>query len=105
MSVPLYTRRPCCFALRSGRMSAAGGSNKGVDGASPNPNVTKLLRRINLTEEEEAIAYFTKDEEVEEPFSVEWAIVGEVLSLTPVHMNTVRSAMKPAWGNPVSLQF
>ena len=50
-------------------MSAAGGSSKGVNGASPNPNVTKLLRRINLTREEEAIADFTEDEEVEEPFS------------------------------------
>lgn len=28
-----------------------------------------------------------------------------MLCLTAVHVNTVRSAMKPAWGNPASLKF
>jgi hypothetical protein len=86
-------------------MAAAGGGSKGVDGVSLNPNVTDLLRRLNLTEEEEAITNFTEDGEVEEPSPVEWAIVGKVLSSVPIHMNTVRSAMKPAWGNPVGLKF
>lgn len=36
---------------------------------------------------------------------VEWALVGKVLSPAPVHVSTVRSAMKPAWGNPVGLKF
>lgn len=36
---------------------------------------------------------------------MEWAIVGKVLTPAPVHVNTVRSAMKPAWGNPVGLKF
>lgn len=31
--------------------------------------------------------------------------MGKVLSPSPVHVSTVRSAMKPAWGNPVGLKF
>ena len=48
---------------------------------------------------------FSDDEDEEEPPPVEWAIVGKVLSPAPVHVNTVRSAMKPAWGNPVGLKL
>jgi hypothetical protein len=36
---------------------------------------------------------------------VEWAVVGKVLSPSIVHVATVQSAMKPAWGNPCSLKF
>jgi hypothetical protein len=36
---------------------------------------------------------------------VEWAVVGKVLSPWIVHVATVRSAMKPAWGNPCGLKF
>lgn len=74
-------------------------------GAKPYPNVTDLLRRLNLTEEEEAIADFSDDEEEEDLAHVEWAIVGKVLSPTAVHVNTVRAAMRPAWGNPYGLKF
>lgn len=58
-----------------------------------------------MTEDEEAIADFTDDEEAEESPPVDWAIMGKVLSPTPVHVNTVRSAMRPAWGNPVGLKL
>ena len=40
-----------------------------------------------------------------EPAPVEWALVGKVLSPSPVHVNMVRLVMKPAWGNPVGLKF
>lgn len=63
---------------------------------NPNPNVTDMLRRLNLTEDEEAVLEFSDDEFVDEALPVEWALVGKVLSPTPVHVNTVRSAMKPA---------
>jgi hypothetical protein len=36
---------------------------------------------------------------------MEWVLVGKVLSPTRVHVNTVHSAMTPAWGNPVGLKF
>ena len=48
---------------------------------------------------------FSDAEEEDEPAPVEWALVGKVLSPAPVHVNTVRSAMKPAWGNPIGLKF
>jgi hypothetical protein len=67
--------------------------------------VTDLLRRLNLTEEEGAVADFSDDEEIVPASTVEWALVGKVLSPSPVHVNTVRSAMKPAWGNPVGLKL
>jgi hypothetical protein len=81
----------------------SGGSRDG--GRSLNPNVTDLLRRLNLTEKEEEVVDFCEeeDEEVMEP--VEWALVGKVLSPSPVNVNTVRSAMKPAWGNPIGLKI
>jgi hypothetical protein len=67
--------------------------------------VTELLKRLNLTaEEEEAVAEFSDDENEEATPRVEWALMGKVLSPTPVHVNTIRSAMKPAWGNPVGLK-
>lgn len=80
-----------------------GASEEGGD--TQNPNVTDMLRRLNLTEEEEAVVEFSDIEDEEEPVSVEWALVGKVLSPAPVHVNTVCSAMKPAWGNPVGLKF
>lgn len=86
-------------------MVTAGGGSKGCGEDNPNPNVIDLLRRLNLTEDEEAIADFTDDEEAEESPPVDWAIMGKVLSPTPVHVNTVRSAMRPAWGNPVGLKL
>lgn len=85
-------------------MATAGGSSKGVGEEIPNPNVMDLLRRLNLTEDEEAVVDFTDDED-EESLPVEWAIVGKVLSPSSVHVNTVRSAMRPAWGNPFGLKF
>lgn len=72
---------------------------------NPNSNVTDLLRWLNLTEDEEAVADFTDDEEELELPLVEWAIVGKVLSPSPVHVNMVRSAMKLAWANSVGLKF
>jgi hypothetical protein len=67
--------------------------------------VTDLLRRLNLTEAEEEVVDFCEEEDEEIPAPIEWALVGKVLSSLPVHVNTVRSAMKPAWGNPVGLKI
>ena len=51
------------------------------------------------------MADFSDDEGEAEPPLVEWATVGKVLSMMAVHLSTVRTAMKPAWGNPVGLKF
>lgn len=86
-------------------MASIGGGRKGKGEAHPSSNVTDLLKCLNLTEEEEAIADFSDNEDEMDLPMVEWALVGKVLSPTAVHVNTVRAAMKPAWGNPVGLKF
>lgn len=86
-------------------MATSGGGTGGQGAVNPSPNVTDLLKRLNLTKAEGAVAEFSDDEEVLEEPRLKYAIVGKVLSPTPVHVNTVRSAMKPAWGNPPGLKF
>lgn len=71
----------------------------------PRANVADLLRKLNLTEDEEAIADFSDDEEDAMTPLVEWAVIGKVLSPSIIHVNTIRAAMKPAWGNPHGLKI
>lgn len=76
------------------------------DGGVPaKENVADLLLKLNLTEEEEAVLDFSDDEEEVDRPVVEWAVVGKVLSPSIVNVATVRSAMKPAWGNPSGLKM
>lgn len=35
----------------------------------------------------------------------EHALIGKVLSLVALHVNTIKGAMKPAWGNPLGLEL
>lgn len=92
-------------------MALAGSGGKGNgdgtgDGGDSKTCITDLLRNLNLTEVEEAIEDFSDDEEVNDSSPlVEWAVVGKVLSPSIVHVNTVRAAMKPAWGNPYGLKL
>ena len=74
-----------------------------MEGAKP--NVTDLLWKLNLTENEEAVLDFSDEEEDRATPVVEWAVVGKVLSPSAVHVNTIRAAMRPAWGNPFGLKF
>jgi hypothetical protein len=67
--------------------------------------VSDLLSHLNLKEHEEAIADFSDDEDEEVLPRVEWVLVGKVLSPTPIHVNIMRSAMKPARDNLVGLKF
>lgn len=96
---------PVFFSFYLIAMASAEGGGKGSAGDHQGPNVTDLLNRLNLTEEEGAVVDFSDDDDDAELPAMEWAIVGKVLSPTAVHVNTVRSAMKPAWGNPVALKF
>jgi len=74
--------------------AGSGGSGGGVE--APNPNVSDLLQKLRLTEEEVAILEFSDDDEPDAMAPVEWALVGKVLSPVPVNVTMVRSAMKPA---------
>ena len=80
-----------------------GGQTGGQE--AQNPNVADLLKKLNLTEEEGEVMDFCDDEDEEVLAPVEWALVGMVLSPVPIHVQQVRSAMKPAWGNPVGLKI
>lgn len=88
--------------------AGSGGKNEGGDagvGGDAKPSVTDMLRGLNLTEVEEAITEFSDDEAEDLMSLVEWAVVGKVLSPSTVHVNTIRAAMKPAWGNPYGLKM
>lgn len=91
-------------------MASSGSGEKGGHEASgggepAKENVADLLLKLNLTEEEEAILDFSDDEGGAEPLVMQWAVVGKVLSPSIVNVATVRSAMKPAWGNPCGLKM
>lgn len=86
-------------------MASVGGGRKEDNRGNPVPNVMDLMAKLNLTEEEGAVAEFSDDEDVTELQFMEWALVGKVLSPMAVHVNTVRAAMKPAWGNPAGLKM
>lgn len=60
---------------------------------------------MNLTSKEEVVAEFSNEEETEDSSLVEWTLLGKVLSPSLIHVNTIRTAMKPAWGNPQGLKF
>lgn len=86
----------------SGKGKACSGD--GSDGASK-PNVADLLQKLQLTEDEGSITDFSDDEESDLNPLVEWVVIGKVLSPSMIHVNTIRAAMKPTWGNPHGLKF
>lgn len=96
---------PLCFRFAmAATATRVGGSQKG--GHGPNPNVEELFRNLNLTEEEGAVVEFSDAEEKDEVLvPAELALVGKVLAPMPIHISTVRSAMKPVWGNPVGMKL
>ncbi|KAK3132103.1 hypothetical protein QOZ80_6AG0515850 [Eleusine coracana subsp. coracana] len=75
------------------------------EGDPRDPTVTDMFQRLNLTAEEEEIVDFSDGEEDQGSMHVEWALVGKVLSPGTLHVSTIGSAMKPAWGNPMGLKF
>lgn len=73
--------------------------------AGGNPSVTDMMQNLQLTAEEEVVADFSDDEDVAAEAAPVWAIVGKVLSPVHLHVSTIQSAMRPAWGNPRGLKL
>jgi hypothetical protein len=65
--------------------------------------VEEMMRKMNLTEKEKKSVVFEELEEDEE--DPKWDLVGKVLHRRVFHINTIRDALRPAWGNPRGLNF
>ena len=59
-------------------------------------SVADMLENLHLT---------TEEEEDNAGPTVEWALVGKVLSPSTVHSSAIQGVMKPAWGNPAGLKI
>lgn len=71
-----YVRSTMSPSPRFDVMAAIGSGSLG----NPDDNVADLLQSLNLTVEEEDIAEFSDNEDIEESVVVEWALFGKVLS-------------------------
>jgi hypothetical protein len=96
---------PCLQVLMvtgSGSGSHGGGSQSREDDVP----VTYLLGWLNLTKDEEEFMSFSDDEEAGDGGgSLEFALIGKVLSPSPLHISTITSTMKPMWGDPFGLRL
>jgi hypothetical protein len=68
-------------------------------------NVADLLQNLNLTAKEGDVVEFSDKEDDGGSATVEWVLVGKVLSLAMLYSTTIYQAMKPAWGNPAGLKI
>lgn len=92
------------MAMRGrGRYGPTGGHNPSPSGEA-DPNVTDMLQNLHLTAEEEELAAFSDEGEGEETMMHEHVLIGEVLSPVTLHVNTIKGAMNPTWGNPPGLE-
>ena len=62
----------------------------------------EALGKLDITEEEATPLVIDDREEDADP---KWMVDGKVLHRTIFHINTITSALRPAWGNPRGLEF
>ncbi|XP_039815268.1 uncharacterized protein LOC120678182 [Panicum virgatum] len=67
--------------------------------------VADLLKRLNLTRDEGEVAAISDDEEEDVEGKVECMLLGKILTPSTLHISTIRSAMKSAWGNPFGFKM
>jgi hypothetical protein len=60
--------------------------------------VVKMMHRLNLTSKE-ADPMALDDEGDDDLPCPEWALVGKVMAPNTLHINTIWSVVRPAWGN------
>lgn len=86
-------------------MAASGAEEVGGGDEVPNPNFEDMFRNLHLTEEEGAVLDFSEEEDEMAMATAEWSLVGKVLSPVQISAETIRTSMKPAWGNPAGLKI
>ncbi|KAE8788264.1 hypothetical protein D1007_37659 [Hordeum vulgare] len=89
----------------------SGAKNKGVVGAgdraqssASGAGVENLMAHLRLTTAE-STAVIIDDVDDLEMVDPNQAFVGKVMSSNVLHIETIKSAMRPAWGNPRGLNF
>lgn len=87
-------------AMNLDKGKAAGA--EGPAGSSSGENVTDMMRRLNLTPQEADPFILEDDGDVNLPCP-DWVLVGRVLAPNTLHLNTIRTVVWPAWGNPRGL--
>ncbi|CAM0909452.1 unnamed protein product [Alopecurus aequalis] len=78
-----------------------------ADGASSSATagdtVAAMMQKLNLTQQE-ATPFVLDDEGDDDLPCPDWALVGKVLTPNVLHVNTIKSVVLPAWGNPKDLE-
>ena len=77
----------------------------GKESKKKEEGVDSMMGRLNLLADETEVVDMSDDEEQDDSTLVKWALVGKVLSPNVVHIQSIRSAMYPAWGNPRGLRI
>jgi hypothetical protein len=89
-------------------MSGSGEKMKGKLGEEVEKaaeGVDSMMGRLNLLADVTDVVEMSDDEDDGGSTPEKWSLVGKVLSPNVVHIQSIRAAMRPAWGNPRGLRI
>lgn len=94
------------MASQSG-LSAGGGKGKNQvvgEAVAAEEAVDSMMGRLNILADETEVVEMSDDEDTPVTAQTKWSLIGKVLSPSITHIQSIRAAMKPAWGNPRGLK-